>query len=341
MIVNNHPIHIGFSLNRGGGGPATFMQRLRQSIERQGLAKISLFINPLTDINIYTNVVRNPWRRPYVLRVDGISFDLALGSEENARRNNLTFASIDSAVGVVFQANFSRDLVANFHGLPACPYTIIPNGVELTYFSPSGQNYRNSLGISTDALVFLSSAKWRTHKRLDAVIKVFVQFQETTSKPAHLIILGKLDHVPDEIPDRVHLTGHIPPEDLPAWYRSADLFLFLSWLDNCPNSVAEALACGLPVVCSNQGGTRELVEITRGGIVVEADQPFTFQPLELYRPPQPDPDLVLRGVLEAVERQHELSAAIDRKAIDIDVVAQRYVAFLIEAIAAHDIRKRI
>jgi glycosyltransferase involved in cell wall biosynthesis len=321
-------LRIGFSFSRGGGGPTTFMRRLRESVDRQRLASPRLFFNPFTDINVYANAVRNPWQRPYVLRVDGISFDLALGAEELDRRNNPIFDGIDSATGVIFQACFCRDLIARFHRLPACPYTIIPNGVDIDIFSPRGINHRDSLGIPMESVVFMSSAKWRAHKRLDAVIKAFVQFQEISGKSAYLVVLGALDKVPDGIPDRVYLIGHVSSDDLPAWYRSADLFLFLSWLDYCPNTVVEALACGLPVVCTNQGGTRELVEMTGGGIVVEADAPYAFQPLELYRPPQPDSDAVLRGVLEAVEHRHELSASIDRKAIDIDVVARKYVAFL-------------
>jgi glycosyltransferase involved in cell wall biosynthesis len=324
-------LRIGFSFSRGGGGPTTFMRRLRESIDRQRLANPRLFFNPFTDINVYANAIRNPWQRPYVLRVDGISFDLAVGAEELDLRNKPIFDGIDSSAGVIFQAYFCRELVARFYRVPACPYTIIPNGVDLSSFSPCGANHRDSLGIPMDSVVFLSSAKWRAHKRLDAVIKAFVQFQETTGKLAYLVVLGALDKVPDGIPDRVHLIGHVSPDELPAWYRSADLFLFLSWLDYCPNTVVEALACGLPVVCTNQGGTRELVEMTRGGIVVEADAPFTFQPLELYRPPQPDPDAVLRGVLEAVKRRHELAATIDRKDIDIDIVARKYVAFLARA----------
>lgn len=321
-------IKLGFSFLKGRGGPTTFMRRLRESIQLQGFADTTTFINPLTDINIYSNAIRNPWCRPYVLRVDGISYDLAVSPVANAQRNKPIFDGIDAATGVIFQAQFSLNLITKFRKRPDCLFTIIPNGVDLTRFTPLGPNHREALGIPKDALVFISSAKWRAHKRLDAVIRAFARFQEVSGKVAHLLVMGSLDNPPDGIPERVHLIGHVPSEDLPTWYRSADLCLYLSWLDNCPNTVVEALACRLPVICSNQGGTRELVEMTGGGIVVEADMPFNFEPVELYRPPQPDPDTVLRGILEACERRHALSAGIDRNTIDIDSVARKYVAFL-------------
>ena len=37
-------------------------------------------------------------------------------------------------------------------------------------------------------------------------------------------------------------------------------------------TVVETIASGLPVLCTNLGGTRELVEMTNSGIVVDADK---------------------------------------------------------------------
>jgi glycosyltransferase involved in cell wall biosynthesis len=39
----------------------------------------------------------------------------------------------------------------------------------------------------------------------------------------------------------------------------ADWFLHCAWADHCPNVVCEALSQGTPVVCSEVGGTKELV----------------------------------------------------------------------------------
>ena len=47
-------------------------------------------------------------------------------------------------------------------------------------------------------------------------------------------------------------------------------------LDPCPNSVVEAIACGLPVVCSNTGGTPEIIKATNGGIIVNSDKNYSL-----------------------------------------------------------------
>jgi len=317
---------IGFSLLRGDGGPSTFLKRLRQSIEKQDIANTSYFYNPFTDINIYANITHNPWHKPYIFRVDGITYDSALSSEETNRRNKTIFDGIDHAAGIIFQAEFCLKLVSAFHGKPTAPYTIINNGVDLNKFSPQGPNRRGHLGIGENELVFITSAKWRAHKRLHSIIDVFSSFQKVTGQKAHLVILGALDQPLTQKP-KIHVIGHIPPEDLAPWYRTGNICLFFSWLENCPNTVVESLACGVPVICTNQGGTRELIERTNGGLIVEADAPFQFKPVDLYHPPVPDQNALLDAVITMVENLKYFAAAIDRTAIDINVVAQRYVDF--------------
>lgn len=125
----------------------------------------------------------------------------------------------------------------------------------------------------------------------------------------------------------IHVIGHIPPTEIAPWYRTADICLFFSWLDNCPNTVVESLGCGVPVISTNQGGTRELIEKTNGGIVVKADPPFQFEPVDLYHPPAPAKNALIQAVMTMAEHHNEFAAAINRRVIDIDDVAQRYVDF--------------
>ncbi len=56
------------------------------------------------------------------------------------------------------------------------------------------------------------------------------------------------------------LPGRVPQSDLPLWYRSADVLVLPSHSEGAPVAVMEALACGLPVVATEVGGSGELVE---------------------------------------------------------------------------------
>jgi alpha-1,3-rhamnosyl/mannosyltransferase len=58
--------------------------------------------------------------------------------------------------------------------------------------------------------------------------------------------------------DRVRLLGFVDEADLPALYRNAALFAFPSLYEGFGLPVLEAMACGVPVVCSNGSSLPEV-----------------------------------------------------------------------------------
>ena len=57
----------------------------------------------------------------------------------------------------------------------------------------------------------------------------------------------------------VTLTGQVPDQDLPGLYRSAEFFAYPSVYEGFGLPPLEAMACGLPVVCSNAASLPEVV----------------------------------------------------------------------------------
>jgi glycosyltransferase involved in cell wall biosynthesis len=71
----------------------------------------------------------------------------------------------------------------------------------------------------------------------------------------------------------------------------------LAWLDWCPNTVVEGLASGLPVLCSHNGGTKELVK--DDGIILELEEDYVIgTELDLYTPPPISLDPLIKGILQ-------------------------------------------
>lgn len=62
------------------------------------------------------------------------------------------------------------------------------------------------------------------------------------------------------VSDSVTFTGRLDNKEIASLYRSADLMINPSLVDNMPISILEALACGVPVISTNVGGVPYLVQ---------------------------------------------------------------------------------
>jgi glycosyltransferase involved in cell wall biosynthesis len=65
-------------------------------------------------------------------------------------------------------------------------------------------------------------------------------------------------------------TGYLTGNELATAYASADVFVFPSTTDTFGNVILEAQACGLPVVVSDSGGPKELVEDRANGLITKS-----------------------------------------------------------------------
>jgi glycosyltransferase involved in cell wall biosynthesis len=93
----------------------------------------------------------------------------------------------------------------------------------------------------------------------------------------------------------------------------------------CPNSVIEALACGLPVIGFDSGSLKELVTDDAGSIV-----PYGANPWKLETP---DISALAASAGEMLEKQGQVRAAARRRAesaFGLDSMVESYLKVLLE-----------
>ncbi len=81
-------------------------------------------------------------------------------------------------------------------------------------------------------------------------------------------------------PDKVHFHGEVP--DVERFYNDADIYLHTADNEGMPNTILEAMSCGLPVVAYKVGGISEIVQHGKTGFLVNlGDEENLINSLEI------------------------------------------------------------
>jgi len=151
------------------------------------------------------------------------------------------------------------------------PVSVIPYGLDTGVFQPRDkQQARQAFGIPARAKVILFVADSAEEKRKG--LHVLLQALEglDADSGAHLVSLGRGLPAPSIKISSQNLGFLREDEKLALAYSAADVFVAPSLQDNFPNTILEALACGVPVITFAAGGCAEQVENGRTGLHVPA-----------------------------------------------------------------------
>jgi len=141
---------------------------------------------------------------------------------------------------------------------------VIPNFVDTRRFRPLERTAARRRYAADDEALVVHASNFRPVKNLPAVIEVFARL--AARRPARLLLLGD---GPEREPtlalartrgvaERVQAPGVV--EELETLLPLADLLLLPSQHESFGLVALEAMACGVPVVATNRGGTDEFID---------------------------------------------------------------------------------
>jgi 1,2-diacylglycerol 3-alpha-glucosyltransferase len=155
-------------------------------------------------------------------------------------------------------------------------------GVNLEHFHPIAaldrKEWRERYGLDPDRILCLFVGRVDGEKRLDVLFRALAALNR---KDIQFGVVGKgaaqnkLALLAEQLQlgDRVHFTGFVPGDDLPALLNCADLFVMPSEAELLSIATLEAMACGLPVLAARSQALPELVEEGVNGVLFQPGSP--------------------------------------------------------------------
>ncbi|MBN2037170.1 MAG: glycosyltransferase family 4 protein [Chitinispirillaceae bacterium] len=181
----------------------------------------------------------------------------------------------------------STAAVANSFGLKKLseqtdPFDIlvIPNGIDAVFYSPA----EKTSGTTAGPFRVLFAGRFHTQKNVPALLHATRRLMDTLSQEIELHLVGegpeknRLVKAAEEIgmAKSIRWHGWVNKEKLRDLYRYVDCFVNPSFCEGMPNTVLEAMACGLPVIASDVIGNQELVVHEETGFLFPVNETGVF-----------------------------------------------------------------
>lgn len=141
------------------------------------------------------------------------------------------------------------------HSIPNFKLIINPYGVDLSHFYPTRYEGRYDL-------IYVGG--WRYEKGCDLIIELCKKYCY------HFLHVGSIVNMEFPKSDYMHHVDSVDQTNLIDYYKQSKVFILPSRSEGLALVQAQAIACGLPIVCSTETGGRDLRElITNQKYVVE------------------------------------------------------------------------
>ncbi len=279
--------------------------------------------NPDTIVFAYSWIEAFPWQAPVAAASAGIRRRISIqhlippplptpvqGKSPRARLRRLIGRQARNVLKVKISARISgylssttvcvsnavRDSLVKMYGFQPSKTVVAVNGVSSSSFAPSKTNgaaVRARLGIDPEEFVLVCAARLVYGKGIDILIRAVSRVLHQ-GVPCKCIILGD-GPLNEQLQQEVNLEGLSDnvifegfQQDVRPYLQAGSAFILTSYLEGLPISVLEAMACGLPCIVTNVGGSAEAVKDQVTGLVIPAASVEAAADAILYLATNPD-----------------------------------------------------
>jgi glycosyltransferase involved in cell wall biosynthesis len=333
-----------FPSPRSIGGPASFRRKFADGLQARGIqVSFDLDDQPYDAVLLISGSrrlgkLRAAARRgiPIIQRLDGINWihrvsPTSLRHSLKSEYGNLllNYTRMHLADQIIYQSEFVAKRWNQVYRPAPVGHSIVHNAVALETYTSDGPYERPS---ERFRIMLVEGSFGSGH---DIGLKIALDLahilEDDYILPIELAVAGvvppntraayeKYAKVP------VDWLGVVPGERIPFYHRSAHLYFSAELNPPCPNSVIEALACGLPVVGYDTGSLLELVGPEAGRIPPYGADPWKLEP--------PDIPALAEAAAEVLGNQEKFRSNARRRAeqaFDLEMMVDRYLEAIAQA----------
>ncbi len=195
---------------------------------------------------------------------------------EFSERKNAAFLSkhvprtLDRVALVLVDSKFTASELVELYGYPESKTRVVPLGVEESFYPrPPAESSRQcrQYGLPEKFILCVSTVEPR--KNIGTLLEAYGLLRDGGGEAPDLVLVGgegwlgedeKIERLIDKLKLRgaVRRLGYVSREAMPAIYSSALFFVFPSLYEGFGLPPIEAMACGLPVICSSTSSLPEI-----------------------------------------------------------------------------------
>ncbi|PWH12469.1 MAG: hypothetical protein DDG60_13180 [Anaerolineae bacterium] len=324
----------------GVGGMVSFFHRFSAAVEKYGVQVTNdladrpyqavLVIGGTRDLAALYYAKRHGAR--IVQRLDGINWihrkrPVSLKHSLRAEYGNFVLSLIRRFLTdrLVYQSEFARLWWDDWFGALEKPFSVVHNGVDLDVYKPVGSVECTSYRV----LVVEGSLGGGYEGGLENAIRLVEAASSLVTRPLELVVVGEVSQAlravysaKSAVP--IRWVGVVERQAIPALMNDAHALFSADVHPACPNSVIEALACGLPVVAYDTGSLAELVTPEAGVVAPYGANPWNLEPPHVVP--------LAHGLVHVLENQPKFRAGARARAetaFDVQTMMQKYLDALL------------
>jgi glycosyltransferase involved in cell wall biosynthesis len=214
--------------------------------------------------------------RPLVSMSWGSDILIDAGKTADSRRR--THVALSCSDAFVCDCRTVLQKARRFAAIPSRRVLMFPWGVDLSRFKPGPDALKLRTRWAPDAVILLSTRSWEPLYGTDVLLEGFARARAKDRRLTLMLLgAGSLEHKLEalirrhKIEDAVLRPGIVGHDDLPDYFRAADIYVGCAYSDGTSVSLLEAMASGVAPVVPDIPSNREWVTRSRGRLFTPGD----------------------------------------------------------------------